>query len=260
MATYNGAQYIGEQIDSIIGQTNKDWELYIRDDGSSDNTLEIVKQFCNQYSNIHLTADPQLHRGSRDSFMWLLENIDSDLYMFCDQDDVWLPEKIEESIKMIPKDNKPFVICTNLRVVDSNLNTLNDSFWEIKQIGIDDFNDFKLRWTQNNVAGCTMLFDAKTKKICFPYPKSASMHDAWISLSTLANGGRIIPIQKQLMLYRQHEKNVVGAKDKGVLHYFTETNAVIGRMFSQYKTIKFLYPVSFLTFIFFKVIKRVQNP
>ena len=98
MATYNGEKYIETQLKSILCQTIRDWVLYIRDDGSTDRTLSVISKFIKKDIRIKLVSDTVEHRGADNSFMWLLNKVNADYYMFCDQDDYWLPNKIENTI------------------------------------------------------------------------------------------------------------------------------------------------------------------
>jgi glycosyltransferase involved in cell wall biosynthesis len=92
MATYNGEKYLGEQIDSLLAQTNMDWQLYIHDDGSTDNTQAILQEYAQKHSNIHI-LEYESQRGAMKNFLSLLQRVEADYYMFCDQDDVWLKQK-----------------------------------------------------------------------------------------------------------------------------------------------------------------------
>ena len=97
MSTYNGERYLREQIDSLLNQTYKDWKLYIRDDGSTDETISIIESYVNDYPDlIVLLKDDLGNLGSARSFMRILSVVDADYYMFCDQDDVWLPNKVKD--------------------------------------------------------------------------------------------------------------------------------------------------------------------
>ena len=102
LSTYNGSKYLREQLNSIIDQTVKDWILYVRDDGSTDETIDIIKEYVSLYPNINYIEDIQ-NLGSARSFMKLLSLVEADHYMFCDQDDVWLPTKIEVSLMEMKK-------------------------------------------------------------------------------------------------------------------------------------------------------------
>lgn len=98
MATYNGERYLVEQIESILSQTETDWTLYIQDDGSKDNTLDIIRQYA-EGDKIVFVDSGLTRQGACLNFMSLLNKVESRYYMFCDQDDVWLPEKIELSME-----------------------------------------------------------------------------------------------------------------------------------------------------------------
>lgn len=98
MATYNGELYIEEQINSILTQTYQDYTLYIQDDGSKDKTVEIIKSYSLAHENVVYVDNGLTKQGAGQNFMTLLNCVESDYYMFADQDDVWLPFKIELSL------------------------------------------------------------------------------------------------------------------------------------------------------------------
>ena len=91
MATYNGEQYVAEQIDSLLAQTDSDWTLYIHDDGSKDHTQEIISKYAETHDNIVVMDFPG-GNGAKENFFKMMFSVDADYYMLCDQDDVWLPE------------------------------------------------------------------------------------------------------------------------------------------------------------------------
>lgn len=216
MATYNGESYIGEQIDSILNQTYTQWKLYIRDDGSKDNTMSIVEEYANKYSDkIILVKDGKRGLGAKGNFGALIKYSKSEYCMFCDQDDFWLSTKIEDSMnKMLEIEKKegidlPILVHTDLKVVDGELNVINESFWNYQNL---DKTKTSLRslLVQNNITGCTMLMNKALMKLCQNTPENCIMHDWWIGLVASAFGG-IYTVDKQTMLYRQHGKNEVGA-------------------------------------------------
>lgn len=215
MAAFNGGKYIKEQIDSIISQSHNDWNLYIRDDGSTDNTLNIIKEYCKKDSRIHLFEDKNLHIGVKNSFLRLLESVESELYMFCDQDDVWLPTKIEHTVnlynKVRLKHDVPIVIHTDAEVVDAELRTISKSYWGTAHIVPERYNkDYSLLAIMTCTQGTTMLFNDKAKKLCYPYGDFFKMHDWWVSTRVLKNGGLIEALHETTILYRQHSSNVYG--------------------------------------------------
>ena len=96
MATYNGEQYVAEQIDSLLAQTDSDWTLYIHDDGSKDHTQEIINKYAETHDNIMVMDFPG-GNGAKENFFKMMFSVDADYYMLCDQDDVWLPEKVAKT-------------------------------------------------------------------------------------------------------------------------------------------------------------------
>ena len=147
MATYNGSRYLREQIDSILSQTNDNWQLYIHDDGSTDSTMDIILEYCNKYiGKIVYLNDAQKHRGAAMSFMYLLKQVEADYYMFCDQDDVWLPNKVEQEFKSITEysNEKPILVFSDLYIVDEKLNVIEKSYWRYMRF-------FDIIYSNNNV-------------------------------------------------------------------------------------------------------------
>lgn len=219
LSTYNGGRYISEQLDSIIKQTNQDFKIYIRDDGSTDNTEVIISNYHRLYPDkICVIDDPIKHRGANYSFLWLLSIVESDYYMFCDQDDVWLPNKIELSFNAI-KDlecknpDVPILVHTDMKIVDQGLSVLSDSLYKSMRIypNIID-NSFNFMGVCSCGPGCSMLFNSKAKEFSLNYDnlENVPMHDWWVSINTVKNG-KVVFLPVPTMLYRQHQTNTVGA-------------------------------------------------
>lgn len=120
MATYNGEKFIEKQILSIIDQTVTDWDLYISDDQSTDNTVKIIKEYENKDQRIHLYSGDK--KGPRNNFLKLFSKIESDYYFFCDQDDLWEKDKIKTMIKSVKEYdmNVPLLAYSNLECIDAN--------------------------------------------------------------------------------------------------------------------------------------------
>lgn len=219
MATYNGALYLREQIDSILSQTYGKWHLYVHDDGSTDSTLMILEEYASAYDDrITILKYPKTG-NSCNNFMSLLKRVKANYYMFTDQDDVWHVDKIELSYKsMISAEakypSKPIVVHSDLQVVNKDLKLLHSSFLKyngIEQNKIKKYEDY----IQNVVTGNTMLINEYAKDVSLTQSYAhATMHDAWITLRTIAEGGLRIFIDKPLVDYRQHDSNVLGAQIK----------------------------------------------
>ena len=211
MSTYNGEKYIKQQIDSILAQEGVLINIFIRDDGSTDKTIDIIKNFHNE--NITIVKGKNV--GAKDSFLFALENApEADYYAFSDQDDVWEKEKLSVAVNALEKHSSsmPGIYCGAVMPVDSSLNPLAEG---------DICKKYKpylckypfLHGAITISAGCTIVFNRKLKQIISQYhPKSFIMHDSWIQQVCLAIGGFVIKDSSPYIKYRQHENNVVGGK------------------------------------------------
>lgn len=213
ISTFNGKKYIKEQLDSIFNQTYKNIEIIVRDDGSSDNTIEILKSY-----NIK-TIDTKINLGAMGSFeellKYALQNSNSDYFMFCDQDDVWDTKKVEKTLAKMEEMEKefgniPLLVHTDLEVVDEKLNTINSSFMNFQKINprISKFHNLLI---QNTITGCTVMINRKLAQMCLPIPDGAIMHDWWIGLIA-TQFGKIGYLNESTIKYRQHTSNTIGAK------------------------------------------------
>ena len=223
MATYNGEKYICQQIDSILSQTCKDWELYIHDDASTDNTIAAVESYVEKYPDkIHL-IDGKSNGGAKYNFFYMFGQVEAPYYMTCDQDDVWLEKKIELTYdKMLTIEDKADISClvyTELRVVDSELNTIADTMSGYQSLDCHKrtINQFIL---QNSVTGCTMMVNRalRDKMLRITDIDNTIMHDWWAAL-VAAQFGKTAFIDEPTILYRQHGDNSLGALGINKLSY-----------------------------------------
>ena len=211
LATYNGGPYLAELLGSLKAQTYGDWTLLVRDDGSEDNTLDVLKDFADR--RIRLLKDERTRLGPCGSFSELLRRSTADYVMFCDQDDVWLPEKIALTMKrMLEAESaykgKPVMVHTDMLVADRNLNILSRSFWDYQRLNPELVSLNRILML-NIATGCTMMINKKLRELT-SIPKAALIHDWWIALVASAFG-RIERVDSPTMLYRQHGKNDTGA-------------------------------------------------
>ena len=217
MATYNGSKYLPHQLDSILAQSYTNWTLFVQDDLSTDNTRSIVEDYARRDSRIHLVENAD-KLGAKRNFMSLLEKTEADYYMFSDQDDEWLPEKIALTMEKMLQEEKqapgvPVIVHTDLRVVDSNLKEMAPSLWEMFRISPRLLNSLDMLGGHCLVTGCTMMFNKAVKRVSLPMPPQAIMHDVWMALATFRHGGRIGYVETPTILYRQHGNNTLGASD-----------------------------------------------
>ena len=206
MSTYNGEKYLSQQIESIINQTEKNWHLIIRDDGSKDDTIAIIEKFINQDTRIELIRGENI--GVIASFFQLTKYEKADFYFFCDQDDVWLPEKLKMMLDEAQHHEKqiPLLVYSDLKVVDRNLNILYPSM--IKEVTGPACTNLKEVMRRNCVTGCaSMINNALAEK--WVNTEGIIMHD-WYLAQIAAAYNNLIYLNHPTILYRQHENNVLG--------------------------------------------------
>jgi glycosyltransferase involved in cell wall biosynthesis len=267
LSTYNGELYLQEQIDSILTQTATNWVLYIRDDGSTDKTNAIIEDYIQKFpEKIKAINDNVGNLRSAGSFMYMLSVVDSDYYMFCDQDDVWLPFKIEKTYSKIKElernnPNKGALVFTDLIVVDYNLKVINSSMWNYSKINPENTKDLYRTTCLSSVTGCTIMFNNLIKEKVLPYPKVARMHDWWITLNTIYFGV-VDYISEPTIQYRQHNSNVLGADQLSKYHYLKKLGSLKRVVNNNIKVLKMLNALRF-EINYFKVfwikIKIISN-
>ncbi|MBV9963281.1 MAG: glycosyltransferase family 2 protein [Parafilimonas sp.] len=214
LAAYNGEKFIAAQIESIIHQTYSNWKLVIRDDCSTDNTKPIIRQYASRFSDkIFLLEDDKKNLGSTGNFNTLMQFAKAAEYiMFCDQDDVWLPGKIEITMSEMLQQQKnhpqlPLLVYTNFIYVDDALQPIaskqNFSATKIQPLHLNHL------LAQNPVYGCTMLINKELINKVGEIPVVAENSDYWIALAA-SIFGKIFYIKKPTVFYRQHEQNISG--------------------------------------------------
>lgn len=209
LSTYNGEKYISQQIESVLNQDNVNVELIVRDDGSTDETINILEKYNRLYSNFRYYLGENI--GPAGSFIDLINNCKTDkskeiYFAFCDQDDVWEHDKLISAIKMMTTydDDKPLLYYSNLKIVDSDLNYLGVStknhYQEIKYSALIDCP----------ATGCTEVFNYSAfDLIRNNIPKNCLMHDYWTYIVCKFFGNVVFDSTPHI-LYRQHENNVIG--------------------------------------------------
>ena len=225
MAPYNGEKYLREQIESILNQTYSNIRLIISDDCSKDKTREIIKEY--EQKDNRITAYFQENNlGYAKNFEFLLTKVENDFYMLSDQDDYWLPEKVEKTFNRLKETNTDLVF-TDLEVVDENLKTIYQSFNDFMLLSRKIqkcLNTYELQYLYNCVTGCTLLSKKEYIEKIIPIPKAKYViHDTWIGL-IVALYGKVQYLNEKTIKYRQHGNNQVGT-DK-ISHKFTKIQDV----------------------------------
>lgn len=240
MATYNGEAYLCEQIDSLLRQSYADFDLYISDDGSQDKTLPLLEEYRAKYpEKIHLS---QRKTGSaKENFLRLLETVESDLYLFCDQDDVWTDNHIEAFVSQYAtlsdeQKTAPVLIHSDLTVMDSAMHIISESFFQHGGFLTNPSRHFY--FTMNNVTGCASMINDALKCCVFRNAESLYknmdsiiMHDHLFATVAAEFGVKIV-LTHSTVFYRQHEKNACGAGEERTLSRLLRKIVTL----SQYKT------------------------
>lgn len=246
MSTYNGEKYIQEQIESLLQQTVTDWQLFVRDDGSKDQTVNIIGEYVRKYpQKIFLSTDAKGNLGAGSSFMYLLENVSADYYMFCDQDDVWLPQKISQTLVKLKElernygSNTGIGVFSDLTVVDAELNVLEPSLWKADNRHPEYTKSFYKQWTNRHATyGCTQMINEAAKQIVLPYKQFEGVmgaHDNWIEY-ILIKKGIYDYIEESTILYRQHGANVIGGNFG--YNYRTEAKSMVKKPYELFQKLK----------------------
>lgn len=212
LSTYQGERYLTPQLHSLLSQTHQDWVLYWRDDGSTDGTPGLMRDFMARLEAgraIALADNGRL--GTTESFIRLLRRAHADgnpLVAFADQDDVWLPEKLARGVRALASVTEPLPALYFARqvLVDAGLRRIALSFRLRRPPG------FPACLTQNLATGCTVLMNrAAMALVAGSTPPPGSLHDWWSYIMVSAHGGPLLADPEPTVLYRQHESNAIGA-------------------------------------------------
>lgn len=201
IATYNGENYIKEQLDSILSQLGKHDEVIISDDGSIDRTLEIIEIINDPRIEIYRST----FRNVILNFENALEKATGDIIFLSDQDDVWYPNKIQESIKVLESHD---LMYSNLSVFSEDI-TVNFPLYNVGK----SYDNLAHNFIKNHCVGATMAFKSKLLKYVLPIPKGIEMHDMWIYFISSIYG-KTYYYKNPLVYYRRHGSNVSNTGEK----------------------------------------------
>lgn len=235
LATYNGEEYVAEQLETLLNQTHRDIRIIVGDDASRDTTPDIVLDYAKRYPQkifFHQYLD---NVGPILNFSRIAEFSEADYIMLSDQDDLWHLDKVEKTLAKMKEMEKvygketPLLVHTDLQVVDDKGQELYPSFWSYSQC-LPTQSDFPRILTQNNVTGCTIMVNKPLLELAFPIPTEAYMHDHWINLVATVFG-KVGYVPEATISYRQHGENWVGAVKhinlKDIFNLFFDKRKVI---------------------------------
>ncbi len=222
LCTYNGSPYLSQQIDSILSQTCTPDEVIVFDDQSNDNTIDILYKYEDEFPNLFNIHQNSYNIGPNKNFERCIRHCSGDVIAICDQDDVWAPTKLEKQVGAIKEQPEPLIyhnsIVTSERLERRTTlwDSLNPVYSENNQDQIEKVRQLVRR---NYVQGATILFDTSLKDKFLPIPQNWN-YDYWIAVITAISTG-IYGLNEPLLLYRQHQNQVVGSKNNTFLIVFT---------------------------------------
>lgn len=202
LTTYNGEKYIAEQLNSILPQLGLEDEIIISDDGSNDRTLELIAVFCS--AQIKVFQNPG--KGVISNVENAIRNTSGDIIFLCDQDDVWVQDKVS-LIKKRFSQSRANLVVSDAFIVNESLEVLQDSFFTLMNSG----RGFIKNFIKNTFPGCCMAFKKELKDIILPFPENIPMHDSWIGLLAELKG-EVLFIPEKLVYYRRHGDNATVLK------------------------------------------------
>lgn len=228
LASFNGKKFIKKQLESILNQTHTHLELILVDDGSTDITLEIVKEYLRQDKRVRLFPTDK-NQGLVKNFERGLTLARGEYIVLADQDDIFHKYKIEKQLAKITASPQTDMVISDLELIDEKDNLISDSMWEFQGIKPEKNAPFKRLCVDNYATGCSMMFSRELLNSAIPFPSQLKIHDQWLALLAVRrSGGGIGVIREPLTRYRQHQGNVIGAKSSKHLNWFN----VCSKLFS----------------------------
>jgi len=216
LATYNGEAFLREQVASILAQRDVTLRILARDDGSCDRTVDLLKELAAHNPAVMTVLEGAPTGQAKLNFLTLMRASSATYVSLSDQDDVWLPNKLSQSIaamKVLEAQHgkqTPLLVFSDLRVVDRDLKELFPSFWKRESIDPEAIHSLNRMLVQNVVTGCTALMNRALLVLALDMPPEVPMHDRWITLLA-SSAGHAAYVPSPTVLYRQHGGNVVGA-------------------------------------------------
>ena len=226
LASYNGAQYIREQIDSILAQSDDRWHLTLSDDGSTDETPRILDEYAARYpEKIARVHSGRKFGSARDHFYYLINTCKAAYMLTCDQDDKWYPDKVKKTLDALTAaeeehgEQTPILVFSDQTPTDAQLRPLAPSLMRYQNQYFESF-DYRSLLMQNVVTGGAMGFNRALAQLAgrCTDPSQTIMHDWWMAV-VAARFGKVIYLDEPLGDYRQHGGNCVGAKDVRSIEY-----------------------------------------
>lgn len=229
LATYNGEKYLPELLASIENQSHCNWFLRVSDDLSTDTTLDVLDKFRNKYPDRVVIGVNTTRLGAAENFISLMESSESEVVAFCDQDDVWYPNKLHTLLLELEKleavsgnKHRPILVYSDAIIADENLNTTHESLFQFHKNTDPDSHTLDRLKFKNCITGCTAVTNQtaiqlslmSAKKMIAETGTKITMHDYWLGLIVAKYNGLFSKICEPLLIYRQHSNNAIGVHVK----------------------------------------------
>lgn len=270
LATYNGEKYLSELLTSIEKQSHCNWFLRVSDDLSTDATLDVLNKFRNKYPDRVVIKINTTQLGAAENFMSLMESSESQVVAFCDQDDVWYPNKLHtllsefEKLEAVSGNNyRPILVYSDAIIADKNLNTTHESLFQFHKNSDPASHTLDRLKFKNCITGCTVVTNQtaihlslmSAKKMYSETGAKITMHDYWLGLIVAKYNGLFSKICEPLLVYRQHSHNAIGVHvEKKDFKYLIRKYKSVRK---KYDMIRFLiYDKSFFYYCFQHIIKK----
>lgn len=235
MCTFNGENFLEEQLDSIQNQDYKNWTLYVNDDGSKDATLDILRRYQKKWGKQKLIIRRGPQKGFSQNFLQIIcdKKINADLYFLSDQDDVWMPHKLSHTLQKLAKLDllKPTLYCARTTYVSSDAKKiLGESDLFLKP------PSFRNAIVQSLAGGNTMAFNNALKKIVSQFKRADIVsHDWWLYIVNELSGGKTLYDRESTILYRQHSGSLIGA-NTGIIAKLRRLRMLLKGVYRDYNT------------------------
>lgn len=247
LSTYNGENYLETQLETVLKQKNVDVSILIRDDGSSDSTRDIIKKYAKKHKNINYIFEDNI--GYAKSFWSLIHqaSINYDYYAFCDQDDIWLEDKMDAAITLLKKEDNiiPLLYTSKVVSINNSLEIINDNTFPENRV-LSVYESFQ----RSIVPGCVFVFNNSAINLLKKYNGYMESHD-WATYCIINVFGKVVYDNNSYINYRIHSNNTIGQDSKFVKikkkikRFFKKsTNARSKFAYDFYNTYKNLLPIN----------------
>ncbi|MCW6509563.1 glycosyltransferase [Lichenifustis flavocetrariae] len=230
LASYNAAKYGPALLDSLLSQTYQEFQLIVRDDGSTDNSLDLLRQYQPKFGGrMRIVQDGHPTGSAQGNFSLLLQESDADFVLFSDIDDVWLPTKTEHFIDLMQRHQSglspdtPLYAFTDVVPVDASLQPVSEGYWKFKQIDPEISQHLNRSLICCPILGCASGINRALAKLTTPVPAEVTGHDWWALLIASALG-KVVYSAERTLLYRLHQANVSTPKRVSLTEYARAEN------------------------------------